>query len=145
MILRSAFFSTLLCACAASPRPPALEEVPIRDNVPLVNRVATGDDAPAPDTDRAAMASTKSAPPDAGSDAGGKKSLVGAPECKKLIKRFADFVMKDANQPPVDTNKLEENPIFGQMLDQCQQETTKKQYDCGMAAKNRGAWEGCMK
>lgn len=121
-----------------------LEEVPLRDNVARVNQLPDGDDPPPAGGDRSAMLSAKN-PPDAGGADSGKKPLVGPPECKKLIKRFADFVMKDAKQALVEVSALEANPIFGQMLDQCLQDTTKKQYDCGMAAKTRAAWEGCMK
>lgn len=146
-----AFALATVIACAETPRPPAVPEVPINENAPSKN---SGADDP-PDN-------TTTAPPDTGNGSGNgpkpiadstpevdagaaKKGALSEADCKKVIKKLADFVQKENHQPPITPTDLENNPVFSPMLTQCQQETTKKQYTCTMNAKNKTGWETCMK
>jgi hypothetical protein len=142
-------------ACGETQRPPAVAEVPINEGTPSKNNPddpvdnSTTTTTPPPDTGNGSGNGPKpltDSTPDV--DAGGgtaKKGQLGEADCKKVIKKLADFVQKENHQPPIAPSDLENNPVFNPMLTQCQQETTKKQYTCAMAAKNKTGWETCMK
>ncbi len=145
-----AFALAMVMACGETSRPPAVAEVPINENVPPKNGSDDPPDnttTPPPDTGNVSGTGPKplavtTPEPDAGV---AKKGVLSEADCKKVIKKLADFIQKDNHQPPVAQTDLENNPVFNPMLTECEQETTKKQYTCAIGAKNKTAWEACMK
>ena len=140
--MRGPCLAVLLLACGGSQKPPPLAEVPINENTPSANNPPPGDD-PAPVGDTSGALPVEGAhdagPPDSGSSVK-KPNTIGEADCRKVIKKYADFVSKGTSAAD-----LESNPVYGQMLSQCQVETTKKQYTCAMASRTKTGWETCMK
>lgn len=141
-------------ACGSSQKPPPVAEVPINEGAPSKNNPddpPTSNDTPVTvPTDTGSKSGTGPQPldtgtPDAGDTGTAKKGQLSEADCKKVIKKLADFIQKENHQPAIAMTDLENNPVFNPMLTQCQQETTKKQYTCAMATKNKTGWETCMK
>lgn len=137
-------------ACGSGQKPPVVAEVPINEGTPSANDDPSNNDTPpVTNVDTGGRSGTGPQPLETTVDAGGdttpKKGPLGESECKKVIKKLADFIQRENHQPPIAQADLDNNPVFNPMLGQCQQETTKKQYTCAMSAKNKAAWETCMK
>lgn len=65
-------------------------------------------------------------------------------ECTDVIMVLAKSMTKENHVPTPTQADLASHPIFGQMLTECGQTTTKKQHKCAMASRTTAAWKKCM-
>ncbi len=65
-------------------------------------------------------------------------------ECTDVIMTLAKEMTKENHVPTPTQADLAQHPIFGQMLTECGNTTTKKQHKCAMASKTTTGWKKCM-
>lgn len=65
-------------------------------------------------------------------------------ECSDVIMVLAKNMTKENHVPTPTAAELAQHPIFGQMLTECGQTTTKKQQKCAIATRTTAAWKKCM-
>ncbi len=159
----SGLIGLLLCgsvACAGSHPPPPIEEVPINQD-PSVSGMdddssgggttddhgGTGDhtvDTTAHHDKDAGADET----PDAGETATTFKHHAGGltlKQCTDMVMHLAKLTAKETKKKAPREKDLAQHPIYGQMVVQCGDETTKKQYHCAARAHSSSAWRKCMK
>jgi hypothetical protein len=146
-------------ACGGATQHMQIQEVPIDqastsapsdlppDEVGGDSGVAAYGDATAPpgvgpqSIDTQPDASTQaSAPPAFVQRAGG----LTLKECSDVVMVLAKSMTKENHVPTPTSAELAQHPIFGQMLAECGQSTTKKQHKCAMASRTTAAWKKCM-
>jgi hypothetical protein len=155
-------FFWVLAACGGSSQHSKVEEVPI-------NSGGGGGSGLPPDEmgDAAVTTSTTpipsgTAPPGVGpqsldvqQDAGGGPQPAGPHfvqragglterECTDMVMGFAKIMAKENKGTAPSATDLPKDPIYGQMLADCGQSTTKKQKTCAMAARSSAGWKKCM-
>ena len=154
----------VLAACGGSTQHAKVEEVPIEQgggsgtSLPpddgdsgstTVTTVPTGSappgvgpqslDTPPPQQD-AGAATTPAAPPQFVQRANGLTQK----ECTDMVMAFAKLVTKENKTTAPAATDIPKDPIYGQMLADCGQSTTKKQKTCAMATRTSAAWKKCM-
>jgi len=92
------------------------------------------------DTPQDAGATQPTAPPAFVQRAGGLTQK----ECTDVIMVLAKAMTRENHVPTPTQAELAQHPIFGQMLAECGQSTTKKQHKCAMATRTTAAWKKCM-
>jgi hypothetical protein len=65
-------------------------------------------------------------------------------ECTDMVMGFAKLVSKENKTTAPAATDLPKDSIYGQMLADCGQSTTKKQKTCATAARSSAAWKKCM-
>jgi hypothetical protein len=65
-------------------------------------------------------------------------------ECTDVVMGFAKIMAKENKSTAPSATDLPKDPIYGQMLADCGQSTTKKQKTCAMAARTSAGWKKCM-
>ena len=153
----------LLAACGGSSQHTKVEEVPIE------NATGTGGGgALPPDEVGDAGATTSSmaipsgtAPPGVGPQSLDVQQDASAPqstaphfvqraggltekECTDVVMGFAKLISKENKSTAPSATDLPKDPIYGQMLADCGQSTTKKQKTCATAARSSAGWKKCM-
>ena len=112
-------------------------------------------------TSNAAAVPDGSAPPGVGpqsldvqpADAGSASTTTGfvqrqggltQKECTDVVLVFAKATAKESKQTAPAAADLSSHAIYGPMIVECGQNTTKKQHKCAMATKSSAAWKKCM-
>ncbi len=151
--------AVLVVACGGSTHHQQVQEVPIdqgggghSDDDPGSGSssatIVPASDASAPpgvgpqslDTPADAGSSTTNTAPAFVAHAGGLTQK----ECSDVIMVLAKEMTKENHVPTPTAADLAQHPIFGQMLAECGNNTTKKQHKCAMASKTTAAWKKCM-
>jgi hypothetical protein len=65
-------------------------------------------------------------------------------ECTDVVVTFAKQMTKENHAPATTAADVATHAVYGPMLIECGQTTTKKQQKCAMAAKTSAAWKKCM-
>jgi hypothetical protein len=65
-------------------------------------------------------------------------------ECTDMVMSFAKIMSKENKTTAPSPTDMPKDPIYGQMLADCGQSTTKKQKTCAMAARTSAGWKKCM-
>ncbi len=65
-------------------------------------------------------------------------------ECTDAVLVFAKLTSKESHQTAPTAADLSQHAIFGPMINECGQTTTKKQHKCAMAARTTTTWKKCM-
>ena len=65
-------------------------------------------------------------------------------ECTDMVMGFAKLISKENKSTAPSATDLPKDPIYGQMLADCGQSTTKKQKTCATAARSSAGWKKCM-
>jgi hypothetical protein len=65
-------------------------------------------------------------------------------QCNDLVLHFAKLMTKEHKNPTPTAADLPKDPIYGQMMNDCGQSTTKKQQKCGMTSHTTAGWKKCM-
>jgi hypothetical protein len=154
----------VLAACGGSTQHSKVEEVPIGE------QGAGGGSLPPDEMGDSGAATTSttpiptgSAPPGVGpqsldvqpaADAGAAQSTaphfvqraggLTEKECTDMVMGFAKLMAKESKGNAPSATDLPKDPIYGQMLADCGQSTTKKQKTCAMAARSSAGWKKCM-
>jgi hypothetical protein len=162
---RVVFVSVLvLAACGGSTQHAKVEEVPLLDD-----GGAGGGGSLPPDemgdagtTTSTGPVPTGTAPPgvgpqslDAQPDAGTTQAAatphfvqrtggLTEKECTDAVMTFAKLASKENKSTAPAATDLPKDPVYGQMLADCGQQTTKKQKTCAMAARTSAAWKKCL-
>lgn len=158
---RIAFALALLAgACGGQSHQTKVEEVPI-------DQGGGGSDVPSDQGSGGAQTviptSDASAPPGVGptsldvqassSDAGSASSppaFVGhaggltEKQCNDVVLHFAKLMSKEHKTTAPAAADIPKDPIYGQMMSDCGQSTTKKQHKCAMASHTTAGWKKCM-
>jgi hypothetical protein len=150
-------------ACGGSSKNSKVEEVPIE------NGGGGGSSLPPDEVGDGSAATTTvvipdgSAPPGVGpqsldtqpqSDAGGPTAVTPTfqqrtggltqKECTDMVALFAKLSTKESHGTAPSATDLPKDPIYGQMIADCGQSTSKKQKTCAMAARTSAGWKKCM-
>ena len=148
-------------ACGGQTQHPKVEEVPIDQS----GGGGTPSDLPPDDQAHSIVpAFDGSAPPGVGpqsldapqtpADAGAAPTAPAAfvqrpnglteKQCNDIVLRFAKLMSKEHHTPAPAATDIPTHAIYGQMLVDCGQSTSKKQQKCAMAAHTTAAWKKCM-
>jgi len=65
-------------------------------------------------------------------------------ECTDVVMVFAKATAKESKQTAPSAADLSKDAIYGPMINDCGQSTTKKQQKCAMTAKTSAGWKKCM-
>ena len=152
----------VLAACGASNQHSKVEEVPI-ENANGAGGTLPPDEMGDSGTSSTVAIPSGTAPPGVGpqsldvqQDAGSSGPQSTAPhfvqraggltekECTDVVMGFAKIMSKENKTTAPSATDLPKDPIYGQMLADCGQSTTKKQKTCAMAARTSAGWKKCM-
>jgi len=162
VVLISGLF--MLAACGGSTKHSKVDEVPIENG----GGGGGGGSSLPPDemgdaatTTSTVAVPTGTAPPGVGpqsldtqTDAGGPQPItphfvqraggLTERECTDMVMGFAKLMSKENKSTAPSATDLPKDPIYGQMLADCGQSTTKKQKTCAMTARSSAGWKKCM-
>ena len=65
-------------------------------------------------------------------------------QCNDIVLQFSKLMTKEHKDPAVTAAEIPKHPIYGQMLVDCGQSTTKKQHKCASTARTTAGWKKCM-
>lgn len=65
-------------------------------------------------------------------------------ECTDAVMGYAKLVSKENKSTAPSATDMPKDPIYGQMMADCGQSTTKKQKTCAATARTSAAWKKCM-
>ncbi len=147
-------------ACGGQTQHPKVEEVPIDQSgggtpsdVPAddqTHSIVPAFDGSAPPGVGPQSLDTPQTPSDAGAGTTAPPAFVQRPngltekQCTDVVLRFAKLMSKEHHTPPPAATEIPTNAIYGQMLVDCGQSTSKKQHKCGMTARTTAGWKKCM-
>lgn len=150
-------------ACGGQTQHPKVEEVPIDQgsstptgDLPADEVSGSGARSVVPAVDGSAppgvgpqSLDTPQTPQDAGTQAA-PPTFVQRPngltekQCNDVVLRFAKLMSKEHHTPAPTATEIPTNAIYGQMLVDCGQSTSKKQHKCAMTARTTAGWKKCM-
>ena len=160
--MKRAFLFFALVACGGSTQHTKVDEVPIDQG-----GGGGGSGLPPDEMGDAGIVTSNAAVPDGSAppgvgpqsldvqpDAGGSTSTptgfvqrqggLTQKECTDVVLVFAKATAKEGKQTAPTAADLAGHAIYGPMINECGQNTTKKQQKCAMAVKSSAAWKKCM-
>ena len=160
--MKRAVLVFVLAACGGSTQHTKVEEVPIEQGGGGGGSTLPPDEVGDAGTTTSTVAiPSGTAPPGVGpqsldvqQDAGGPQPVaphfvqraggLTEKECTDMVMGFAKLISKENKSAVPSATDLPKDPIYGQMLADCGQSTTKKQKTCATAARSSAGWKKCM-
>ncbi len=160
--MKRAILVLALAACGGSTQHTKVEEVPIDQGGGGSSNLPPDEMSDAAIVTATTVVPDGSAPPGVGpqsldvqasADAGASTAPSGfvqrtggltQKECTDVVMVFAKLTAKESKQTPPSTADLAKDAIYGPMINECGQNTTKKQHKCAMASKSSTSWKKCM-
>lgn len=159
--MKRALLLFVLVACGGSTQHSKIEEVPIGEQGGGGGGLPPDEVGDSGATTNTVAIPSGTAPPGVGpqsldvqQDAGGPTSTaphfvqraggLTEKECTDVVMGFAKIMSKENKSTAPSATDLPKDPIYGQMLADCGQSTTKKQKTCAMAARSSAGWKKCM-
>ena len=160
--MKRAILVLALAACGGSSQHTKVEEVPIDQGGGGSSNLPPDEMGDAAIVTTTTVVPDASAPPGVGpqsldvqgpSDAGAQTAPAGfvqrtggptQKECTDVVHVFAKLTAKESKQTAPATADLAQHSIYGPMINECGQNTTKKQLKCAMAARSSASWKKCM-
>ena len=160
--MKRAILFFVLCACGGSTQHTKVEEVPIEQGGGGSSSLPPDEMADASIVTTTSVIPDGSAPPGVGpqsldvqasADAGASSTPTGfvqrtggltQKECSDVVLVFAKLTAKESKQTAPSAADLAKDAIYGPMINECGQNTTKKQQKCAMTAKSSAGWKKCM-